>query len=95
MKDRLDQLSQKLKVSQDRLMQLSSLEQESASRSQDLTTPSSLNQLDSNSLASSGLDVDAICSAFDKQRTGLTVLTDILTKNIRDVQIIKKELNLD
>lgn len=81
-------------------MQLSSLEQESASRSQDMSSTSlslSLNhQSDSNSsLAHSGLDLEAICSAFDKQRTGLAVLTDILTRNIRDVQIIKREMSLD
>ena len=103
-KDRMVQLQQKLKMSQDRLLQLSSLEQESyghmsavAKTSQDLTisntTPTASYSLDSNHYG--GIDFEAICNALDKQRIGLSVLTDVLSKNIRDIHIMKRELNLD
>ena len=93
------QLQQKLKISQDRLLQLSSLEQESYGQltaavgtvavkpTQDISY-----SVDSNS---GSLDYEAVCNALDKQRIGLSVLTDVLSRNIRDIHIIKRELNLD
>jgi hypothetical protein len=43
----------------------------------------------------SSTDLDAICSALDRQRTGLEVLSEVLTKDIRHISVLKKELDLN
>lgn len=76
-KERLETLFLRLKEPQ---LQLQSLSNSTALHE---------NQRDSFGEIESGDDIDFLCSALQQQREGLEYVTDMLRKDIRDVNIMK------